>query len=77
LFADGRFRAGTDALRNGCRWRFEYYPNRHTALRVDAGDTVIQFKPGDSFYQRFDEPIFVRRQWSHNLQITVGFPFRF
>lgn len=56
---------------------FEYYPTRNTAVRVDAGDTMIQFKPGDFFYRRLDEPMFVRRQWSHNLQINVGFAFRF
>jgi hypothetical protein len=56
---------------------FEYYPHRNIALRVDAGDTMIQFKPGDFFYRRLDEPMFVSRQWSHNLQITVGFAFRF
>jgi hypothetical protein len=56
---------------------FEYYPHRNIALRVDAGDTMIQFKPGDFFYQRLDEPMFVGRQWSHHLQVTVGFAFRF
>jgi hypothetical protein len=28
---------------------FEYYPSRHTAIRIDAGDTMINFKPGDFF----------------------------
>lgn len=56
---------------------FEYYPHRNIALRVDAGDTMIQFKPGDFFYRRLDEPMFVSQQWSHNLQVTVGFAFRF
>lgn len=56
---------------------FEYYPVRHIALRVDAGDTMIHFKPGDFFYQRLDEPMFVRGQLSHNLQLTVGVAVRF
>jgi len=56
---------------------FEYYPSRHTALRVDAGDTMIQFKPGDFFYQRLDEPMPVRKRFSHNLQVSVGFSYRF
>jgi Outer membrane protein beta-barrel domain len=56
---------------------FEYYPTRHTAFRVDAGDTMIQFRPGDFFYQRLDEPMPVRRQFSHNLQLSVGFSYRF
>jgi hypothetical protein len=36
---------------------FEYYPTRNTALRVDARDTMIQYKPGDFFYRRLDEPM--------------------
>ena len=56
---------------------FEYYPTLNTALRVDAGDTMIQFKPGDFFYQRLDEPMPVSKRFSHNLQISVGFGFRF
>src|SRR5262245_17241406 len=48
---------------------FEYYFNRHAALRVDAGDTMVRFKPGDFFYQRLDEPMFVQRKLSHNFQL--------
>jgi outer membrane protein with beta-barrel domain len=55
----------------------EYYPHRHIAVRVDAGDTMINFKNGDFFYQRLDEPMFVRSGLSHNLQINVGVAFRF
>jgi hypothetical protein len=55
----------------------EFYPSNHTAIRVDAGDTMIHYRPGDFFYQRLDEPMPVRRQLSHNLQIIVGFAFRF
>ena len=56
---------------------FEYYPHRHIAVRVDAGDTMINFKNGDFFYQRLDEPMFVRSGLSHNLQINIGVAFRF
>ena len=56
---------------------FEYYPHRHLAVRVDAGDTMINFKNGDFFYRRLDEPMFVRSGLSHNLQINVGVAFRF
>jgi len=56
---------------------FEYYPHRHLAVRVDAGDTMINFKNGDFFYQRLDEPMFVRSGLSHNLQINIGVAFRF
>ena len=56
---------------------FEYYPHRNFAVRVDAGDTMINFKNGDFFYGRLDEPMFVRNGLSHNLQISVGVAFRF
>lgn len=56
---------------------FEYYPSRHTAFRVDVGDTIVHFKHGDFFYQRLDVPMFVNRQVSHNLQINLGFALRF
>jgi hypothetical protein len=55
----------------------EFYPNHHTALRVDVGDTMIHYRPGDFFYQRLDEPMPVHKRLSHNLQIIVGFAFRF
>jgi len=56
---------------------FEYYPHRNVAFRVDAGDTMINFKNGDFFYQRLDQPMFVRSGLSHNLQINVGIALRF
>ena len=56
---------------------FEYYPHRNVVFRVDAGDTMINFKNGDFFYQRLDEPMFVRSGLSHNLQINVGIALRF
>jgi hypothetical protein len=55
----------------------EYYPARHLALRLDVGDTMINFKQGDFFYHRLDEPMFVRSGLSHNLQINIGAAFRF
>jgi len=56
---------------------FEYYLHRHAAIRVDVGDTMVRFKPGDFFYQRLDEPMFVQRRLSHNFQLNVGFALRF
>ncbi len=56
---------------------FEYYPHRNLAFRVDAGDTMINFKNGDFFYHRLDEPMFVRSGLSHNLQVSIGVAFRF
>ncbi len=55
----------------------EYYPNHNLALRLDVGNTMIRYKPGDFFYQRLDQPMFVNKEFSHNLQITLGFAFRF
>lgn len=49
---------------------FEYYPSKRTVFRVDAGDTIIRYgaqKPKEI------NPKFTR----HNLQINVGFGFRF
>jgi opacity protein-like surface antigen len=56
---------------------FEYYPHRNVAVRVDAGDTMIHFKTGDFFFDRLDQPMFVQRRLSHNLQINVGVALRF
>ena len=56
---------------------FEYYLHRHAAIRVDVGDTMVRFKPGDFFYKRLDEPMFVQRKLSHNLQVNIGFALRF
>ncbi len=55
----------------------EYYIHRHLAFRVDVGDTMINFKKGDFFYRRLDEPQFVRSGLSHNLQVNIGVAFRF
>jgi opacity protein-like surface antigen len=55
----------------------EYYATQHISLRVYAGDTMIQYKPGDFFYHRLDEPNPVTKQLSHNLQIMVGVAYRF
>lgn len=49
---------------------FEYYPTKRTVIRFDMGDTIIRFqgqKPKDI------NPSFTR----HNLQMSLGFGFRF
>jgi hypothetical protein len=55
---------------------FEYYPVRNAAVRVDVGDTMVQYKTGDFYFQGF-QPVPVQNNLSHNLQISVGFAFRF
>ena len=56
---------------------FEYYLHRHAAIRIDAGDTMVHFKTGDFFLQGIGTKTFVQRKLSHNLQINLGFAFRF
>jgi len=49
---------------------FEYYTSKRTFVRVDVGDTIIHYnrqKPKE------DNPTFNR----HNLQMNIGFGFRF
>ncbi|MBX3267696.1 MAG: hypothetical protein KF831_13430 [Acidobacteria bacterium] len=49
---------------------FEYYPTKRSVIRFDAGDTIIRFhgqEPKDI------NPSFTR----HNLQMNLGFGFRF
>jgi len=48
---------------------FELYPSRHTVLRLDIGDTIIFF--GNSTVS--NNPSFT----SHNVQLNMGFGFRF
>jgi outer membrane protein with beta-barrel domain len=49
---------------------FEYYPSRHFVARMDLGDTIIRVKGFDPTFQ-------VNGFTSNNIQLTVGFGFRF
>ena len=56
----------------------EFYPSRNTAIRIDAGDTIIRYgtfrSPGFSLAQ----PVFERApETRHNFQLVTGFAFRF
>src|SRR5256885_3655323 len=53
----------------------EFYPSRHTAIRIDAGDTILRLN--DSFSNPFTGTTFSRTDNTHNLQASVGFTFRF
>jgi len=55
---------------------FEYYPVRNAAVRVDVGDTMVNFKTGDFFFRGFNTS-FVQNRLSHNLQVNVGVAVRF
>lgn len=48
---------------------FELYPSHHTMLRFDVGDTVI-------FFGNSEESI-IPSLTNHNIQLTMGFGFRF
>lgn len=49
---------------------FEYYPTKRTVFRVDVGDTIIHYR---KLPPKEINPSITR----HNLQINVGFGFRF
>lgn len=49
---------------------FEYYPSKRTILRFDIGDTIIHYNRQEP---KEYNPTFNR----HNLQMSVGFGFRF
>lgn len=53
----------------------EFYPAPNYVIRVDVGDTMIRFK--DDVYFTFPNPTRVKDGFSHNLQVTAGFSFRF
>jgi hypothetical protein len=49
---------------------FEYCPTKRTIFRVDVGDTIIRYR---SLEPEVINPSFTR----HNLQMSLGFGFRF
>lgn len=49
---------------------FEYYPSRHFVARMDLGDTIVRVKGSDPGFQ-------VNGLTSSNIQLSVGFGFRF
>ena len=53
----------------------EFYPAHNYMIRVDVGDTMIRFK-NDVFFT-FPNPTTVKDGFSHNLQVSAGFSFRF
>ena len=53
----------------------EYYPNRHTVVRFDASDVIIAF--GDDLIEEGRCPCPHRLGTRHNLQLSIGFGFRF
>ena len=59
----------------------EFYPSRHTMVRVDIGDTIIRFS-GRRMFTDPDPPVTPRpfkfgQETRHSLQLNIGFGFRF
>lgn len=61
---------------------FEYYPTKRTIFRVDAGDTIVNFRDSGPVVfppigTSVGSSIFRRRETTHNFQLSFGFGFRF
>lgn len=70
FFIIGDIRTGVTFFNLDIGGVFEYYPSKRTIVRFDAGDTVIRYagqQPSEL------NPAFTR----HDLQLSVGFGFRF
>jgi hypothetical protein len=55
---------------------FEFFPNRHTVVRFDVGDTAIRFGSDTVLPTPFG-PVATGPFWSHNLQFSAGVGVRF
>jgi hypothetical protein len=55
---------------------FEFYPSRRAIVRFDAGDTVVRY-PGVEFIHFPEGSRIFKTVYSHNLQFSAGFGFRF
>lgn len=54
----------------------EFYPTSRAIIRADVGDTMVQFRriSGGGV---IGGPVQTRSEFTHNLQISVGFGYRF
>lgn len=53
---------------------FEFYPSRHTMIRLDAGDTIIRYETKS---QTTGTTTTTNKFNNHNLQVSAGFGLRF
>ena len=53
---------------------FEFYPSRHTMIRLDAGDTIIRYQTKS---QTTGTTTTTNKFNNHNLQVSAGFGLRF
>jgi len=85
----GEFTTGFDCSRNGVVTRcqpehhnfaldaggvVEFYPTPRSIIRLDAGDTIIRERQ-TTF--GFFNPSTTTGQATHNLQLSIGFSYRF
>ena len=55
---------------------FELYPSPRTIIRFDAGDTIVRY-PGVQFTHFPEGSVVLETVYSHKVQFSVGFGFRF
>ena len=55
---------------------FELYPSPRTIIRFDAGDTIVRY-PGVQFIHFPEGSVVLETVYSHKVQFSVGFGFRF
>lgn len=53
----------------------EFYPTERAIIRVDVGDTIVRYP--ERTFGIFNNPSVLRAETKHNLQISVGFGWRF
>lgn len=53
----------------------EFYPTRRAIIRADAGDTMLRFKRVTGGF--LGNPVQTSGEFIHNLQLSVGFGYRF
>ncbi|HEY0081979.1 MAG TPA: outer membrane beta-barrel protein [Pyrinomonadaceae bacterium] len=53
----------------------EFYPSRRSIIRLDAGDTLVRIRRAQRNF--FDDTTRSSSDWTHNLQIGIGFAYRF
>jgi hypothetical protein len=53
----------------------EFYPSRRSIIRIDAGDTMVNIRRGSRGL--LGQPAPTSGEFTHNLQVSVGFGYRF
>ena len=56
---------------------FEYYPTPRTAIRIDAGDTIVRFKEAGPTALLLGSSIFTPASTTHSFQMSFGITYRF